>query len=456
MGLARILGLCLAFLFATSVGAVTIDLGPSDYRSFGSNGSHTAAGIRSGIGQTVRIPPSNGSLVVTRNPVIPYGSVANGLRNFVRINPASAAASAAITALFLGLDWVFDEELDSWMKEGLQPDPSLGDFYWYTSAQSDIHYSDPVELCVARTPGPVQEAYALRTYEFKQFTPGSTATRGNCEYNVYRTYQGETGAPTLYNMTVYRGGSQCNPPAAYYPDLGMCALPGVIPLDASDWIQLESSLPASAPGTVAEAAGDAQRKIGNPLPGYQDTTITGPSSFAGPETTSTTVDPVTGDTTITTTSTTTNINYGDTTITTTNTSTTNTYQNGQQTSSTTTTETPGGLPVADGGGGVGDWPGFCDWATVVCDWLLWTQEDPPPEQDLPSVLDEDFGEEKIISFGAKVCPPDYQISLAPFLSEPVGVSFQPLCDFAALIYYMVMAASYIIAAYISIGVARSA
>src|SRR5690606_18189968 len=51
-----------------------------------------------------------------RNPVVPYGSVANGLRNFVRINPASLAASAAVTGMFLAFDWVWDEAEQSWGK----------------------------------------------------------------------------------------------------------------------------------------------------------------------------------------------------------------------------------------------------------------------------------------------------------------------------------------------------
>lgn len=442
MGLARLFGVCVAFLLASSVAeAVTIDLGPSDYRRFGPGGVHTPSGIGSSFGQTVRIPPVGTNLPVTRHPTIPYGSVANGMRNFVRINPASAAASAAITALFLGLDWVFDPELDSWAKPGppsiVPPLPGTG---FFTSSSSgtyscnnNLYYGTKTAACQGLVDCSGQSSFTI------------SSSGASCNLR-----------PSGASIPISTKPTQCPAGSTYNPSYG-CVIEGeFIPVTESDLDTLPAYLPSASPQDVADAAADIQRKIGNPLPGYQDTTISGPSSFSGPETTSTTVDPVTGDTTVTTTGTTTNINYGDTTITTTNTTVTNTFQNGQQTSSTTTTETSGDLPVAGGGGGAGDWPGFCDWATVVCDWLLWTQEDPPPEQELPSVIDDDFYEEKNISFGAKVCPPDYQISLEPFLSTPVGVSFQPLCDFAALIYYMVMAASYIIAAYISIGVARSA
>ena len=184
--------------------------------------------------------------------------------------------------------------------------------------------------------------------------------------------------------------------------------------------------------------------------------MTGPSSVSGPTSTSTSTDPATGSTTTTETSTQTQLEYGDTTITTTTTTTTNTYQDGQHTNTETTVEGPGELPVEQPSAGSFEWPGFCDWAVKVCDWLDWTQEDPGFEDpDLPLPIDEDYYQEKRISFGSKACPPDHQINLAPFLPNAVAVSFQPLCDFAGLIYYMVMAASYIIAAYITIGVARN-
>lgn len=460
MGLSRLFGLCASLLFASSVSAaVTIDLGPSDYRNWGTGSSaHASNGIRQSFGQTVRIPPANTSLVVTRNPVVPYGSIANGMRSFVRVNPASVAASAAITAIMLGLDWAFDEERDSWMKEGIETEPEFGDFYWYKRSDPSITAPAPAQLCVAITPGRVEETYVYRDYEFSHFVFESNGRNANCWYDV--TYTPKNGQPPYLGpqqrVEISRAGSQCYPPAVYYPDLGVCGRPGLVPLTSSDWQELEASLPSTAPSLVGDAAGDIMARDGSPLPGYSDTTITGPSSVSGPETTSTSTDPVTGDTVVTTTQTTTNITYGDTTITTTNTTTSNTYTNGQHTGSEIITETPGELPVIDGGGAppAGEWPGFCEWASIVCDWIGWTQEEAPAEPDLPQVIDDDFYEEKTIQFGSKSCPPDYEISV-PFINSVVAVPMQPLCDFAGIIYYMVMAAAYIIAAYITIGVARN-
>src|SRR5690554_4507041 len=122
MVLARFVLLAAFLLAASSVSAaVTIDLGPSDYRNWGTGtNSHTAEGLRSSTGQTVRMPPLNGNLNVTRNAVIPYGSIANGMRNFLRITPGSLAASAAVSGLFLAVDWVFDQDAGEWRKWGTE------------------------------------------------------------------------------------------------------------------------------------------------------------------------------------------------------------------------------------------------------------------------------------------------------------------------------------------------
>lgn len=446
MGLARIFGLCAALLFASSVSAAKIiDLGPSDYRSFGPNGTHTAQGVRSSFGQTVRMPPTLNTLNVTRNAVVPYGSIANGLRNITRVNPASVAASAAITGLFLAVDWVFDQSTGEWVREveNINEDPAFELWSVVQFSSNDAvrpYFPTPYAAC---------EAYRqqrMPLYSYTSYKLDDT-TSGRCTL----TYP--NGSVFQPNLT-RRG----NCPAGYQfqSGTGVCAGdPTTIDLSPEDWQVLGDALPSLPAQQVADAAGFTQRQIGSPLPGYQDITMTGPSSVSGPSSTSTSTDPATGDTTVTTSSTQTELSYGDTTITATDTTTSTTYQNGQETGTTVTTETPGELPVSTGGGSAGDWPRFCDWATVVCDWLNWTQEDPPPEEDLPVVVDDDFYEEKRISFGSKSCPPPHEVNLAPFLETTVGVSFQPLCDFAGLIYYMVMAASYIIAAYISIGVARA-
>lgn len=450
MGISRVSGLCAALLFAASVSAAeTIDLGPSDYRNYGSSASHTPAGVRSSFPQTVRIPSTGANLPVTRNSVIPYGSIKNGLKNFLRVNPKSAVASAAVTGIFMAVDWVWDEAEQTWGKHEFQ-----------CPAGSICAING--EFIVENMCGPFP--YALQSMgEVKTVVASRGFTMGGITYPKGTTVTvtvvpGHTNPSNSLNNCVdkYPSGRWPLGQNARFPVLVGTVVHQpdqpeqvFLPPTEADWDLLGNKLPLLPAPDVGTAAADTQRKIGGPLPGYSDTTASGPSSVAGPEKTTTSTDPVTGDTVVTTTQTTTNITYGDTTITTTNTTTTNTYNNGTHTQTTITTETPGELPVASS-----EWPGFCDWATVVCDWLEWTKEPPLDEPDLPQVVDDDFRQQKNISFGAKSCPPDYQIDIA-FLNTSVAVPMQPLCDFAAIIYYMVMAAAYIFAAYISVGVVRN-
>ncbi|SFQ86374.1 hypothetical protein SAMN05216578_10989 [Halopseudomonas formosensis] len=455
MVLARFVLLAAVLLAASSVSAAEIiDLGPSDYRNFGSSGAHTSSGIRSSFGQTVRVPPSSlNTLTVTRNPVIPYGSVANGLKNFVRVNPASVAASAAVTGLFLAVDWAWDELTQEWVKYEMQcPVGAI------CAIDGNYH---PMDMCR-------REPYALTSIgEVKTITASGSFRLGGTNYPagtvvsvMVAPHDASTpGYSFLNNCTSrYPSGNWPTKDGSFPQLRGMIitepGVPELLPAPV-DFSELEAQLPALPPGQVAEAAGDAQRRIGNPLPGYTDTTISGPSSIAGPETTSTSTDPVTGDTVVTTTQTTTNITYGDTTITTTNTTTTNTYTNGTHTSTETTTETPGELPVTEPspGGAAGEWPGFCDWASVVCSFIEWFQEPfDAPEVEWPLIEDQDYEEEFDFTLAAS-CPEPYTIELGLF--PPVQFNWQPFCDLATFIRPLVLASAAIFAAFISLGIARA-
>lgn len=442
MGLSRLFGLCAAVLLAASVNAAEIiDLGPSDYRNFGSGGAHTGAGIRSSFGHTVRMPPTSlNTLTVTRNPVVPYASAAARMRPFTAVHPASVAASAAITGLFLAMEWYFDEEIGEWSVREVESIPPIEGTGWRMTTGVGC------QAGVFPTPRAACDAYSACA----GFPPGTLEYRSPTQQICSVSRPGNS-----HTVSITTPGLDCPPGSELNVQEGACQQYVSVPVIQGEYSRLAGELPNLPANEVAEATGDAQRRYGM-APGYHDTQMSGPSSVSGPETTSTSTDPVTGDTVVTTTQTTTNITYGDTTITTTNTTTTNTYTNGTHTGSETITETPGELPVTDGGGAppAGEWPGFCDWASIVCDWIGWTQEEPDAEPDLPQVIDDDFYQEKEIQFGSKTCPPDYEINI-PFLNSVVAVPMQPLCDFAGIIYYMVMASAYIIAAYITIGVARN-
>ena len=454
MVLTRFVLLAAVLFAATSVSAaVTIDLGPSDYRSFGPNGSHAAGGVRSSFGQTVRIPPASGSLTVMRNPVIPYGSIANGLRAFTRINPASAAASAAVTGLFLAVDWSWDELTQEWVK------------YEFECPVGQICAIEgtfiPSNMC-GNNPDAITSFGEVKTVTSSTsfYLSGITYPPGTVVSLSVEPRAGDLPANFVtYCTTRYPGGywptnSQGNFPILVGTVILEPSLPQETPTPV-DFSELEAYLPAAPAQDVSTAAADAQKKIGNPLPGYQDTTITGPSSVSGPESTTTTTTE-TGDNIVTNTQTTTNISYGPTTITTSETTTTTTYTNGNHTSTETTTETPGELPVTEpsgGGGGVAQFPEFCDWATVVCDFIDWFQEPfDAPEVDWPLIEDQDYEEEFTFTLAAS-CPDPYTIELSLF--PPVQFNWQPFCDLAGFIKPLVLASAAIFAAFISLGIARA-
>ncbi|AXH77518.1 MAG: TspB protein [Inoviridae sp.] len=140
-----------------------------------------------------------------------------------------------------------------------------------------------------------------------------------------------------------------------------------------------------------------------------------------------------------------------------------TYEDGVKTGESTTTSSSGTAsgvaPVAGSGSGEKleiDIPTDCDFMPTVCAFLEWYKDDDlGDDPDLASIMkdDEEFAKTKVISFGAAVCPQPYTIHISS-LSMSVDLSFQFFCQFAEYARALVLAAAYIFAAYISLGVAR--
>lgn len=136
---------------------------------------------------------------------------------------------------------------------------------------------------------------------------------------------------------------------------------------------------------------------------------------------------------------------------------TETFKDGQSQGSTVTETTQ---PAVGGGGGgkalTVEIPTDCDFHPTLCAWMNWTKEPlEEPDHDLKQIMHTaDFEEKKTISFGSKTCPAPYDIHL-DLINRTYHLSFQPACDFAGYLYFFVMAAAYIFAAYISVGVVRN-
>ncbi|AXH73942.1 MAG: TspB protein [Inoviridae sp.] len=150
--------------------------------------------------------------------------------------------------------------------------------------------------------------------------------------------------------------------------------------------------------------------------------------------------------------------------------TTNTYQNGNLTSSTsknTSYQSPSSPPTGGGttgggttGGGTGDGSGGggidCEFMPTACAFMDWFKDGEVGEEpDLSSIMrnNDDFSRTKSINFGSAVCPAPHTIYISS-LSMSVDLSFDFFCQFAQYARALVLAAAYMFAAYISLGVAR--
>ena len=104
-------------------------------------------------------------------------------------------------------------------------------------------------------------------------------------------------------------------------------------------------------------------------------------------------------------------------------------------------------------------PEFCAWATPVCDFIKWVKEQ--PENDDNTQIDVENLDETLIfddsprfSF-AQSCPSPEQFSVSFFgTTQNLEFSYQPLCDFMSMIKPFVVAGSYLIGAYIVMGLSR--
>lgn len=439
--------ICAVFLSVVSVtalGAETIDLGPSDWRKWDPRTSnHSLEGLRTSYGQPVRIPP--GTFNVTRNPVIPYGSIGNGLKGLARLTPGAIVSSAAMAALFAGMDWVFSD--GEWQKiTEVTADPELQPFIWNTSYGS---YDTAFAACDAYDDGFAAQ-YPGRTPAGSSITAmNPMGTQATCSFSIGNPQEGP------YTITIVRTGSGSCPEGFQYSKLiGGCVGAQLAPLTDGDFSELTAKLPSEGAGTVGSAAGELMKRQGAPLPGFSDTSITGPSTIEGPSTTTTSTGPAGTETAVSTT--TTNISYGPTTITTTNTTTTNNYTNGQPSGTTTTTETPSPDLITEPSPSPGstslDIPTDCEFMPTVCAFLDWFKEPVPmPEPDLPVVVDHDFEREYEMNLTAE-CPPPYTVDTQLF--GTLSISWQPFCDLATLIKPLVVGSAFLLSAFITLGIGR--
>ncbi|WP_164739476.1 virulence factor TspB C-terminal domain-related protein [Xanthomonas arboricola] len=100
-----------------------------------------------------------------------------------------------------------------------------------------------------------------------------------------------------------------------------------------------------------------------------------------------------------------------------------------------------------------DWPSFCGWATVVCDFIDWVKKDDSPEKQPLPERDLDIDPNSWSSgVGEGACPSPQQFSITVTGYAASGeYSFQPLCDFASQLKPLLIVVASIVAVMILAG-----
>lgn len=135
--------------------------------------------------------------------------------------------------------------------------------------------------------------------------------------------------------------------------------------------------------------------------------------------------------------------------------TTETYQDGILTdtqTTTTTTDATAASPNQTQQQQITD----CAFFPTLCKWLDWTQQPPPSDADLPALIpvtDLDVEQKKDVRFGSAVCPTPSKIHIAT-IGKTVEFDWAFICQIAEKIKYFVLAAAYLMAIRINLGVFR--
>ncbi len=102
------------------------------------------------------------------------------------------------------------------------------------------------------------------------------------------------------------------------------------------------------------------------------------------------------------------------------------------------------------------WPGFCEWAPVVCDWIDWTQEMPedmqPEDFPVETLTVDDLRKDYNSGLGSGSCPSPVTTQ---FMGSQIVLSYETAC-YGARTYFkpILLMIAGIIAAFIIVGASR--
>lgn len=103
------------------------------------------------------------------------------------------------------------------------------------------------------------------------------------------------------------------------------------------------------------------------------------------------------------------------------------------------------------------WPGFCSWATTVCDWLDWTRSDGEPHKDLPETELQIQPDTWTSGIGGGSCPAPETFTITVVGHQgQAEFDWQPACDFATTFKPFFIAMCSIVAVFILAGLRSGA
>lgn len=353
-------------------------------------------------------------------------SFRGAFKNALKLNPGRLLASAAVAGALAGVDWVFDEA----SQEVRRIDPLL---YWddYPFSGSYGYISSHCNTVWSKGAN-AAGLYKDATYLYLVMPANQAAMNAALS-------AGYSPLANCSNLYVNRKPI----PAGFSPVSGQ-------PVSVSD-AELDAFVSGfSDPAFATDVAPDILASVPGSFDYPDSETFGGPNSIELPSVETTSLDQVSGDTVVKQETTTLDLVYSKNplSVTVTPTTVTNTYQNGTLTNTTTNTVTG---PTVDAQP-LPEVPTDCEFMPTVCEWLAWFKEPiPMPEVDLPTPEDQDFEESYSASFGGG-CPPPRQIALTLF--PPVQFSWEPLCDFAGYLKFLVVGGAALMAAFIGLGISR--
>lgn len=110
-------------------------------------------------------------------------------------------------------------------------------------------------------------------------------------------------------------------------------------------------------------------------------------------------------------------------------------------------------PAPSAGGQGSELPAFCEWASVVCEFITWYKDEGDP-LDKPEVpFEEETFEMQDWSSGQSggSCPAPETVNV---MGESIDFSYQPICDLADLLYGINIAGALVIAGFIIAGLRK--